>query len=147
MGRIGQFVVVALLAVLAGGASGQVIEFESGGLEYQTQTRGGVTVMFAHLPTTIHNYRILQVAVSNGSTTPAKVTPLDFQIELSDGSVVQAVPPVRVVNELIEGASGNDVIKMVAVYELGLYGLGGNASRTDTSGGGKRRWRSCRRRG
>ena len=42
-------------------AAAQVIEFESGGLHYQTLTRRGVTVMFAHLPSHVHDFFIVQV--------------------------------------------------------------------------------------
>ena len=38
------------LALWAGHAHAQVIEFESNGLKYQTLTRSGVTVMFAIMP-------------------------------------------------------------------------------------------------
>ncbi len=36
-------------------------------MKYQTLTRGGVTVMYTHLPSHIREYSILQAAVSNGS--------------------------------------------------------------------------------
>src|SRR5579884_353929 len=41
----------------------QIIEFESGGLKYQTLTKSGVTVMVASLPAHVRDYAILQVAV------------------------------------------------------------------------------------
>ena len=40
-----------LVAGLA--APAQVIRFESGGLNYQTLSRGGLTAMFAHLPSQV----------------------------------------------------------------------------------------------
>ncbi len=119
-----QPLVFAALAMLAQGAGAQVIEFESGGLKYQTLTNGGVTIMFAHLPATIRDYSILQVAVSNGSSETVTIRPQDFVIELSGGAQVRGTPPVSVIKEFIRGASGDDVIKMVTAYELGLYGFG-----------------------
>ena len=54
-------------------AYSQVIEFESGGLKYQTLTRRGVTLMFAHMPAHVRDFSIVQVAVSNGSAAPYTV--------------------------------------------------------------------------
>ena len=104
-------------------ASGQVVEFESGGLKYQTLTRDGVTIMFAHMPTQVRQYAIIQVAVTNGSSAPCTVRPEDFRFEIGGGAVVRAVPALQVVNELVRGASGGDVIKLVTTYEAGLYGM------------------------
>jgi len=101
---------------------GQVIEFESGGLRYQTLTRQGLTVMFAPLPAQIRNYVILQVAVVNGSGEPRLVRPEDFRFVREDGTVLQAVPPRRVVQTFLERSGRNDVIRMVTLYEMGLYG-------------------------
>jgi hypothetical protein len=114
----------AICAVLlASGAAAQVIEFESGGLKYQTLTKSGITIMFAHLPSQVREYSIIQVAVSNGSNQPWLVRPEDFRFELSNGTVIQAVPALQVINQLIRHASGDDVIKLVTTYELGLYGI------------------------
>ncbi len=104
-------------------ANAQVIEFESGGLHYQTLTRGGITVMFAHLPSQVRRFAAIQVAVSNGSSELCVVRPEDFYIEY-DGAVVQAVPALAVITELIRNASGKDVIELVTTYEAGLYGFG-----------------------
>src|SRR6266480_2287845 len=68
-------------------AAAQVIEFESGGLHYQTLTRRGVTVMFAHLPAHVHDFFIVQVAVSNGSQGPYTIRPEDFRFVRADGAV------------------------------------------------------------
>lgn len=114
-------VVAALLAPLL--PAGQVIEFESGGLKYQTLTRRGLTIMFAHLPTQIREFAVIQVAVSNGSPEPVVIRPEDFQIETQSGEVIQAVPALYVINRLVRNASSNDVIKLVTTYEMGLYGL------------------------
>ncbi|MCS7042203.1 MAG: hypothetical protein N2036_04835 [Bryobacteraceae bacterium] len=102
---------------------GQVIEFESGGLRYQTLTREGLTVMFAPLPAQIRNYVILQVAIANGSDGVRLVRPEDFRFIREDGRVLQAVPPRRVVQTFLERSGRNDVIRMVTLYEMGLYGM------------------------
>src|SRR5579864_9209190 len=97
-------------------ALGQVIEFESGGMHYQTLTRRGVTVMFAHMPAHVREFTILQVAVSNGSHAP-------YSIRRADGTVLHAAPARDVVNVLLEKGSRNDVIRLVSAYESGLYGI------------------------
>jgi len=102
---------------------GQVIEFDSGGLHYQTLTRRGVTVMFAQMPAHVREFTILQVAVSNGSKAPYTIRPEDFRFVRSDGTVLQASPARQVVNMLIEKGSRNDVIRLVSTYESGLYGI------------------------
>ncbi|HUJ19929.1 MAG TPA: hypothetical protein VLX58_00350 [Bryobacteraceae bacterium] len=112
-----------LWGVLSILACAQVIEFDSGGLHYQTLTRRGVTVMFAHMPTHMHEFNIVQVGVSNGSQGPYTIRPEDFRFVRQDGSVVQAVPARNVVNLLLEKGSRNDVIRLVTSYESGLYGI------------------------
>ncbi len=102
---------------------GQVIEFESGGLRYQTLTRDGLTVMFAPLPTQVRNYVILQVAIANGSDKPRVVRPEDFRFVREDGRVLRTVPPRQVVEGFLDKAGRNDVIRMVTLYEMGLYGM------------------------
>jgi len=104
-------------------AVAQVIEFESGGLHYQTLTRRGVTVMFAHMPAHVHDFNIVQVAVSNGSQGPYTIRPEDFRFVRADGTVVRATPARDVVNMLLEKGSRNDVIRLVSAYESGLYGI------------------------
>jgi hypothetical protein len=103
--------------------SAQVIDFESGGLKYKTLTRNGVTIMFAHLPAQVREYSIMQVAVSNGSQVPWVVRTEDFVFEKPDGTRLTPSRPRNVVNELVEKAGKSDVIKLVATYEIGLYGL------------------------
>jgi hypothetical protein len=103
-------------------APGQVIEFESNGLKYQTLSRSGVTVMFAHLPNHIHEYSILQVSVSNGSPGPYNIRPEDFSYEFSGGGSVQAVAAKAVISMLMQKGSGADVVKLITAYEAGLYG-------------------------
>ncbi len=114
---------LALLAAWVGIACPQVIEFESGGLKYQTLTKNGVTIMVASLPSHIREYTILQVAVSNGSPISWNVKPEDFTFYRQDGATFQATPARLVVNSLMEKATRGDVIKLVTTYENSLYGL------------------------
>ena len=102
---------------------GQVIEFESGGMHYQTLTRRGVTVMFAQMPTHVREFSILQVAVSNGSQAPYTIRPEDFRYVHPDGSAIPAAPARSVVNALLEKGSRSDVIHLVSAYEAALYGV------------------------
>ncbi len=104
-------------------APAQVIEFESNGLKYQTLTRAGVTVMFANLPSHLHGYSVLQVAVSNGSKYITTVDPEEFIFKREDGSAEKGLPARQVVRRMLEKANRDDVIKMVGTYEVGLYGL------------------------
>ena len=104
-------------------AFGQVIEFDNRGLHYQTLTRRGVTVMFAHMPAHLREFTILQVAVSNGSSAPYSIRPEDFRFVRNDGSSIQAVSADEVVNMLLAKGSRNDVIRLVTAYESGLYGI------------------------
>lgn len=110
-----------LLATISGSA--QVIEFESGGLKYQTLTRNSVTMMFAHLPARVHEYAIIQVAASNGATAPVIIRPEDVTFERADGVVLKATPAREVVSELIEKGNRGDVIKLVSTYEGALFGM------------------------
>src|ERR1700758_306259 len=108
-----------LAATLAACAtlSAQIIPFESNGLHYQTLTKGGVTVMFAYLPSHVKEYSIMQVSVSNGSPVAWMVKPEDFSYRRNDGTVAQASPALTVVNSLIAKASRSDVVKLVTTYE------------------------------
>jgi hypothetical protein len=103
-------------------AQAQVIEFESNGLKYQTLTRSGVTVMFAQMPSHLHEYAIIQVAVSNGSQAPYIIRPEDFSYIRSGGEVIRATPARTVIEMLFQKGSGNDVIKLVTAYETSVYG-------------------------
>jgi hypothetical protein len=111
------------LLFLAASASAQVIEFESKGLKYQTLTKSGVTLMYAHLPSRVREYATLQVAVSNGSAGPYVIKPEDFVFQRSDGSAVKASAARTVVAMLIDKGSRSDVIKLVSSYESALYGI------------------------
>lgn len=112
-----------LLCLLAACAPAQVIEFESGGLKYQTLTKRGVTIMYAHLPTQVRQWVILQVAVSNGSTSEWSIQPENVEYRRKDGKVLRADSANFVVRSLMERAGRNDVIRMVSAYEMGLYGM------------------------
>src|SRR3954465_3566511 len=57
---------VALFLLITATAPAQVIEFESGGLKYQTLTKSGLTIMVASLPSHVRQLTIVQVAGSNG---------------------------------------------------------------------------------
>src|SRR5664279_5777022 len=103
------------LGLWAGRGHAQVIEFETNGLKYQTLTKSGVTIMFATLPQRLHDYAILQVAVSNGSKTPYISRPEDFTYVRLDGSVLRASAARVVVTLLQEKGSASDVIKLVTV--------------------------------
>jgi hypothetical protein len=128
---------LVLAAVLFTGAlRAQIIEFESGGLKYRTLTRGGVTIMWAHLPMHIREYAVLQVAVSNGSPVSWQVKPEDFRFEKSDGGAVAALPAATVVQQMMDHGSRGDVIKLTTAYEAALYG---NARMHSTNGYEERR--------
>jgi hypothetical protein len=110
------------LVLLCHSALAQVIEVESNGLTYQTLTRSGVTVMFTHLPGSLHQYAIVQVAISNGSAGPYVIRPEDFTFEKSDGHTIRAVSARTVIDMLLQKATGSDAIKLVTTYESGIYG-------------------------
>ena len=113
----------ALLWMVAG-LNAQAIRFESGGLQYQTLTHAGITIMFAELPVQIREYAVLQVAVSNGSASGRTIKVEDFHFVRTDGSKLTATPAPNVVEEFLEKGNRSDVIKLVSTYELSLYGLG-----------------------
>jgi hypothetical protein len=110
-------------ALLACVAPAQVIEFESGGLTYQTLTKGGLTIMFALLPTHIKDYSILQIAISNGSPVSWTIKPEDFVFQRDDGSIMGGAPVRDVISRLMQSGGRNDVIKLVQTYEMSIYGL------------------------
>ena len=104
-------------------AGAQVIEFESNGLKYLTQTRNGVTIMFAHMPVMVRGYSVLQVAVSNGGNTTWNVRPEDFRFRPKEGAALRADPARRVVEGFLNRGGREDVVKLVSAYEMGLYGF------------------------
>ena len=115
--------VCCLLLLLGLRAPAQIIEFESGGLKYQTLSKGGVTVMFSSLPLQVRQYAVIQVAVSNGAATPVTVRPGDFVFYRQDGSVTRADSADIVVGGLLHKGDRGDVVKLVTTYEMGLYGI------------------------
>lgn len=110
------------LVWLSQSAPAQVIEVQSNGVTYQTLTKSGITVMFNHLPGNLHQYVMVQVAVSNGSQGPYFIRPEDFTFERADGSKIHAVPARTVIDMLRQKANGNDAIKLVTAYEASIYG-------------------------
>lgn len=113
---------LVLAMVSCAGLRAQVIDFESGGLQYKAQTRGGVTVMFATLPDRILGYAILQVAVSNGSVESWVVKPEDMVFERAGGAPVRAMPAGEVVRDVLDRAGRGDVGRLITVYEAALFG-------------------------
>lgn len=104
-------------------ARGQALSFESGGLTYQTLTQDGLTVMFAPLPRRIREYFVLQIAVLNGSDTVRTVQPEDFRYVGADGFLAQAAAAGNVVQDFMRRGGRNDLMRLVNIYEMGLYGL------------------------
>jgi hypothetical protein len=116
-------ILAAMLGSYAVGLRGQVIEFESSGLRYQTLSKKGITVMFAYLPARLREYRIIQVAVSNGSQEACTVRPEDFLFERTEGGRVYATPAREVVDRLLAHATRSDVVKLITTYENTLNGV------------------------
>ena len=130
------FAFVLLMVFPFAKARAQVLEFESGGLKYKALTRGGVTIMFAPLPTRVLGYTILQVAISNGSPISWSFKPEDFRFEQDGGQRIQAVSAGTVVKQLLDHASRGDVGRLIMAYEAALFG---NAKVHSTNGYESRR--------
>jgi hypothetical protein len=128
--------VVCTAAVMAATAPAQVIEFESNGLKYHALTRNELTLMVAWLPSSVRDYFVLQVAVSNGSSIPQTLKPEDFLLIREDGAEVPALPARTVVNSLMDRASRGDVVRLITTYEHGIYG---NSQYKSTNGYEQRR--------
>jgi hypothetical protein len=122
MNRRLQAYFLGLLLLTSDYAWTQVIEYVSNGMKYQTLTRSGVTVIFTHLPERIHEYTVIQAAVSNGSSAPYVIRPEDFSFVRTDGAVIKAVPARTVIDMLMQKGNGTDVTKLVTTYEAGIYG-------------------------
>lgn len=101
----------------------QVIEFENGGLRYQTLTRGGVTIMYAHLGIQTRDYAVLQVSIANGSKTTWNIKPEDFAFERAESTLIRAEQARVVVGRMIEKGSRDEAIRLVTAYERSLYGM------------------------
>jgi hypothetical protein len=119
--RFGWGLIVLLSACAA--LSAQIIEFESGGLRYQTLSKNGITIMYAHLPAQVREYTIVQATVSNGSSGVQTIRPENFAFRFPDGREMRAENASAVVSNFLENAGRNDVIRLVNTYEMGLYGL------------------------
>jgi hypothetical protein len=130
------FALLLLVIFPVAKAPAQVLEFESGGLKYKALTRGGVTIMFAPLPTRVLGYTILQVAISNGSPVSWSFKPEDFRFEQDGGQRIQAVSAGTVVKQLLDHASRGDVGRLITAYEAALFG---NAKVHSTNGYESRR--------
>ncbi len=98
-------------------------DFQSHGMEYETLTKNGVTVMFAPLPPHIKEYNIVQVTVTNGSLVSWTVKPSDFTFIRQNGTVLASSSADEVVSSLLEKASASDVVKLQLLYEDTIYGL------------------------
>lgn len=116
--------------------NGAPIQFESHGLEYESVTRGGVTLMCAALPPRMKNYSVLQVTVTNGSPVSWTVKAEDFSFTRQDGTVVSPSSADDVVESFLDKASRNDVVKLQLIYESSIYALSNFRS---TNGYEKRR--------
>lgn len=112
-----------VLALISSPTPGQVIEFESNGLRYQTLTRNGVTIMFAPLAPHVQGYTILQTSISNGSPGPYVIKPENFVFVRDNGDSIPASPAPSVISMLIQKGNRNDVIKLVGTYETAFYGI------------------------
>jgi len=134
--RLRLFALLVLAALPALSLHAQVLEFESGGLKYKALTRGGVTIMFAPLPTKVLGYTILQVAISNGAAVSWSFKPEDFRFEREGGQQIQAVSAGTVVKQLLDHASRGDVGRLISAYEAALFG---NAQVHSTNGYESRR--------
>jgi hypothetical protein len=101
---------------------GQVIEYESNGLKYQTLSRKGLTVIVTRMPNHVAGFGLFQVSISNGSEIYWTVQPEDFSYIKPDVSMA-AIPAGQVVDVLLDKGSHADVIKLVTSYENSLYGI------------------------
>lgn len=99
------------------------IEFQSHGMEYQSLTKNGVTVMFAPLPVHVSDYNIVQATVTNGSLLTWTVEAGNFSFVRQDGAVLRAVSPDEVVSSFLRKAGRTDVIKLELLYEQSIYAL------------------------
>jgi hypothetical protein len=104
-------------------AYGQVIQFESGGLRFQTLSKKGLTVMFAQLPGHLRDYQILQTGIANGSDANWIIKPEDYVFERADGTRLYATAAKAVVDEVLERATRGDIIKLISTYENSLNGV------------------------
>ncbi len=114
--RFAALLATALISVYA-----QVIQFESNGMDYQVQTRNGLTLMCAPMPLTTSRYALMHVAVSNGSGQTRQINAADFAFEYSDGTVVRAVSEQQVIGDFFRTAKRSELLKLQSAYEKALY--------------------------
>ncbi len=114
----------------------QVIQFRSNGMDYQVLTKGGLTLMCAHVPLRTSRYAVMHVAASNGSGSTWQVDAADFAFKYQDGTVVRAVPEQQVVNEFFRTAGRAELLRLQSAYEKALYN---NAHLRPANGYEKRR--------
>jgi hypothetical protein len=112
------FAVLCLVAP----APAQVIEFESHGQKYQALTKSGVTIIYSHLANRLHEYAVLQAAISKGSESPYVIHPEDFYYVHADGKSVRGANANSVVEMLMQKGNGGDVVKLITTYEASVYG-------------------------
>ena len=98
-------------------------EFQSHGLDYESLTHNGITVMFASLPPHIKDYNVVQITVTNGSLVSWTVKPSDFTFVRSNGTTLSSVSADEVVESLLEKATRNDVVGLQRLYEDSIYAL------------------------
>src|SRR5690348_1263315 len=101
--RLIQAIVPLLLYIvmMADGAAGQVIDFESNGLHYQALTKSGVTITFAKLPPHVVYFNTMQVTVTNGSPVSWMIKPEDFTFVRPDGTSIHASNADIVIDSLL----------------------------------------------
>lgn len=109
------------LALLSA-AHGQVIEYESNGLKYQTLTRKGLTVIVTHLRNQVAGFGLLQVSISNGSQVYWTARPTDFAY-VKPEVTLEAISADQAVDVLLDRATHTDVVKLMKSYENTLYGI------------------------
>ena len=79
--------------------------------------------MWAQLPVRLHDFAIIQVAVSNGSPGPYTIRPEDFTwVRKADVGDVHASSARNVIDMLMHKGTGGDVVKLITTYENGVYG-------------------------
>ncbi len=103
-------------------APAQVIEFESHGQKYQTLTKSGVTIIYSHLPNHLHEFAIVQVAISNGSSAPYVIRPENFTYVRGEGNAIRAANATDVIGMLMQKGNGGDVVRLITTYEAYVYG-------------------------
>jgi hypothetical protein len=101
---------------------GQVIEYESNGLKYQTLSRKGLTVIVTHMPNHVAGFGLIQVSISNGSDIYWIVQPEDFSY-IKQEVPMTAISAGQVVDVLLDKGTHSDVVKLVTSYENSLYGI------------------------